>query len=356
MARPRLPRPEAIVQYLEVSHSANHYSNNGPVLVRYQKEIAAFLGVSEDAVVILSSATQCIQGLVSLLGSESWLVPDFTFAATGTAVISAGKKIRLADVDSESMRLTVSSTNGEILNEENGLLAVMPFGTRFAAEDWPARRNMVFDAAASLGNYENCLSGIEASSAVVFSLHATKVLGAGEGGIAVCGSSELARGLRQWSQFGFDENRRSIAPGTNAKMSEFNAAVGMASLDQRDEEIDEWIELRKVANEITQQFLQLNVSQKISGASPYWLLMLRDSNSAKRLASHMQELGIETRQWWPEPLTHMPLFRSANALGNNPNAIHLSGSLLGLPFYRGMGTREFARIHSALEKFDFEGL
>lgn len=351
VARPLLPEPSKVARYLQISHEARHYSNNGPVLRMYKSELSRLIEVDEDRLVLLSSATQCIQGLVTLLNFESWRVPDYTFAASGTAVMSCGKKVELIDVDEASMAVPKGLFSDKIANHQQGTIVVMPFGSQFEASEWVGASNVIFDAAASLGNLGKSFADLDNSSAVVFSLHATKVLGAGEGGLAVCGSASLARDLEMWSQFGFDSSRTSVRLGTNAKISDFNCAVGLASLDGRRAELSRWKKLRKVTNELTLRHFELNVSQQVRGATPYWILKCESSAQADALEAFMEARQIQTRRWWPKPLSSMPLFSTEAEFGNNPVAKKLAGSSLGLPFFREITPENLIRVSETLDQF-----
>ena len=87
----------------------------------------------------------------------------------------------------------------------------------------PGKYPSIIDGAASLGSIET-LKNLPETSNLVFSLHATKYLGSGEGGLVVTGTKEIADELRSWSNFGFQGSRQSMTQGTNAKMSEIQAA------------------------------------------------------------------------------------------------------------------------------------
>ena len=350
IARPKLQDPEAIMKYLRLSHESRHYTNGGPVLSLYRQELAAYLHVDPEQIVILCNATLCIQGLVTVIGLDHWTIPDYTFAATGAAVLSAGKTLSLVDVQPETFQMPLTSME-EALRQGAGTILVMPFGASCDPTEWGSPKNVIYDAAASLANPVNSLAALHADSAAVFSVHATKVLGAGEGGIAVCGSVELARSLSAWSTFGFVEGRESSVAGTNAKMPEASAAVGLASLELRDEELSTWASLRNVTNEITERFLPLNLTQRTGGATPYWLLQLPSSETNLELASFFESRRIETRKWWPKPLSQMRFFSEKTENVRNGTAELLSATHLGLPFFLELSTQQLELIGSALEDF-----
>lgn len=226
--KPRLPDADAVAPWLRLMDASGIYSNYGPLVSMLERRYAEFFGVGAEQVVTVANATLGIEGAVSVLPASVWQVPAFTFAATGHAVNRAGASVEFADVDRESWALPAAET----LDASEGLLPVLPFGAPVEWRRWAWHPTVIIDAAASMGAAEGRLGGLPPGWAVVFSLHATKVLPAGEGGLVVFGSEDDARALRRWTNFGFDAARISVAPGTNAKMSEIHAAYALASLER----------------------------------------------------------------------------------------------------------------------------
>lgn len=96
---------------------------------------------------------------------------------------------------------------------------------------------VVIDAASSFGTVtseedEASHFGRGFEGAVVFSFHATKSFGIGEGGLVYSMNHDLIKRIRQSGNFGFSSSRESVLQGLNSKMSEYTAAVALATLDQ----------------------------------------------------------------------------------------------------------------------------
>jgi hypothetical protein len=104
------------------------------------------LGVDPRNVVAVTNATLGITLAVQIHSPRVWKVPDFTFGATALAVLNAGKKLQLVDVDEQSWALPTPS---EEENSEVGHLVVMPFGNNSSFGKWQSIPNVIFDAAAS---------------------------------------------------------------------------------------------------------------------------------------------------------------------------------------------------------------
>lgn len=348
---PKLPSRLHIADLLSISEEQRHYSNWGPLVRQYEKELAAYFAVDPERVVVLTNATLCLHGLVICMNRDRWVVPDFTFAASGMAVIGAGKELHLWDVEPESWMLSFDGISSAV-RSGYGVLPVLPFGKDVSESRILGLPGVLVDAAASLGHSKNNLEDLHSQSAVVFSLHATKVLASGEGGVAVCGSVELARELRRWSQFGFDDERNSIGIGTNAKMSEYSAAVGLLSLRSRSIELAEWAEKKGEIFEFCQKYGLSNFTQEFTG-SPYWIVEAKSTQLAEDIANHLKNKGIQTRRWWPTPLSKMPAFKALAIYAENLVSEDLAGRILGLPFYRDLSEYDlktvFAEILNALD-------
>ena len=341
VARPMLPPPHAVAPYIEEMHERGIFTNNGPLVQRLEARIAALVNVDSSRVVVANSGTQALESLVAVMEPRVWWVPDWTFTATGLAVLSAGKQLCIGDVDERSWRLDRYPSD---LAE--GAIVVAPFGGAVDTASLPPASTVIVDAAASLGGLED-LAGLGESHAVMFSLHATKVFGCGEGGVAICGSEHVARQVRSHINFGFAGERVSTIQSVNGKMSEIHAAYAHASLDNLVEESQEWSLAHSRAQTISDR-LELNLGPTgLSTVHPYWIV---DFETAERRAAVEEALTKEEigfRQWWPVPLSQMPAF-GGHPSAPNPVSAALSASVLGLPSFRGMPVEAFARIETTV--------
>jgi len=267
------------------------------------------------------------RGLVRTSTCRKWIVPAYTFAATALAVQNAGVPFSFADVDESTWFI-----EGRSADKNSGVLAVAPFGASVDLDIFSSSAEVVWDAAASLGNLQS-LNGISPNQAVVFSLHATKVFPAGEGGLLVLGSNERAQAIRRWQNFAFEGTRVSVGPGTNAKMSEIHAAYGLASLENRELEMKDWQELRSyVAKKVSRKSIWM-LSPRGNGVNPYWICTAKSTAHRIRIEKSLAHAGIASRRWWSF-LPSNPAFQDVCRLGDLPVARKLSETVLGLPFFR----------------------
>ncbi len=344
--RPNLPTLEQVSPYLEQMDKSGVYSNFGPLATELESRYAKFLGVNPHQVVSVANATLGLQGACTLFPPREWFLPAFTFAATLHALLQANLIPHLTDVNVDSFELDLF---GQAMSPDTGILPVMPFGKRPDPLQYPKHHYAVMDAAASLGAAEGSLETLNENQAVVFSLHATKVLGAGEGGLVVFGDVNYAIKFRRWTNFGFDGSRMSIFSATNAKMSEIHAAYALASLDGWSTEREQWERGLQASSVIARELGVDSPIDRLDGVRPYWIAQFKSQGVRDAIEAALTASGIQTRHWWPRPLNEMPAFSAISEQTLFPSAITLAETTLGLPMYRGISHQDLELIRHVIE-------
>ena len=330
--KPKLATFEEIAPFLQRIDQSNIYSNHGPLVRELEESYSKYLKVDKELVVALANATQAIQGLVSISKNMNWIVPDYTFSATGLAVLNANRNLHICDVNLIDWKIDVSLINEG--QKSFGIIPVMPFGSEIDFYPYRDFEEIIVDAAASLGSIPPNFSEMPKSWAVVYSLHATKVLGAGEGAIVVCGNIDQANSLRAWSNFGFMSDRTSEIQGTNAKMSEMSAAYGLYSVINVKVEKTEWLKSQGFVATQTKEFTWSTFVNSRPQFHPYWIASFKDEEEKRIVIERLNQVGIQSREWWAKPLSLQKAFSESKTFSINGNARFLSGVHLGLPMYQ----------------------
>lgn len=331
------PSAASAITYLNLVLESSQLSNGGAQLQELERRLAAMLDTDAELVVCFSSCTMALAAALSSYNEESVIVPDYTFIGTLRSAQLAMKRVDVCDVQSETAEAEYGEVDGQIK------LFVAPFGA-WRDSYLSIEGSTVFDCAASLGAMPN-LSGLTSNQVVCFSLHATKVLGSGEGGFAVFGSRERASFARQWLNFGIDpeitQGSRNL--GANGKMSEIQAAFILGKIDDWASEDEEWSRLRKIALS-TSEDLGLDASLTAEGHStPYWIVRMDSANEAKLVSKSLSSMGVETRSWWPVSIA------TVAGESERANSTDLRGKVLGLPFFLGISESERSRVNRALD-------
>lgn len=351
--KPRLPDQQELVQYLRQIDLNQWYSNYGPLVTEFEARIAKYCGVKPTQVVSVANATLGLEGAISCSdaylesGSQSiWACPSWTFAASGSSLIRSGVLPVLCDVD-QDWRVDLPS---EILFD--GVLDVLSFGDSVKANRFPAGiKTLIVDAAAAFDSLSLKNISFETNAGqlgLVISFHATKVLPAGEGGMFISLDEAWVARVRSWGNFGFGDNsRQSFSLGTNSKMSEYAAAVGLASLDNWESDRLTWVELQETATEISKGLgFEVQPSMRKRLISPYWIIQTKKTIRDGIIRSFKTQ-NIETRQWWNVGLHEMPAFRNLQRANLDQTKI-LGETTVGLPFFRDISKKQLQDIQDAL--------
>lgn len=352
VARPYLPPSDAITPYLRDIDQRRWYSNFGPLLTEFEARLAARFNPGA-AVTTVANGTQGLALTLTALGLPSGALvamPAWTFVATAHAVLQAGLVPWFLDVDPHTWALTPQIVLDALPRAPGpvaAVIAVSPFGSPLDADPWVDLREqtglaVLIDAAAAFDTVH------DAALPTIVSLHATKVLGVGEGGMVASTDRQLIERLRQISCYGFKGARESMMAATNAKLSEYAAAVGMASLDM-------WPTTRMryglVAQGLRIALSGLDAVQFQPGWGTAWVTSVcvarLPDGSSDRIQKRLSAVGIDTRCWWGRGCQDHPAFAGL------PHADlaatrRLAASTIGLPYAMDMDGRVIGRIAQAV--------
>ena len=341
-----MPQLSEITPYFEELDRTGIYSNYGPMDRKLRAAISKRCGAT-DAILTSSGTTAITVALLDIIHSNNkaseagknkfCIMPSYTFVGTAHAVCNAGMTPFFADVDEVSLMLTPENALEAMsaLDEPPAAIVVVSaFGCPMDFDAWRGFEKkhgipIVFDAAAAFSTLKNIDMDY-----VCVSFHATKIPSLGEGGAVLCNSSSLAEQLILRTGFGFvGENRDAKLRGGNFRVSEYAACVGLASLDQLDENLE-------VLNRKAQQYKQLLVGAPCRFLENYgeeWvsstLNVVLDDNSVVDCLKQLTENKVPYRHWWGFGCHTQSAF---SAFGSVPlrttNAV--APRVVGLPFHK----------------------
>ncbi len=354
VARPMLPTVQALKPYLEAVDASSWYSNFGPMILGLEQRLAERLGPGAH-VTTGSNATQLITLTLQAMGLAAGslcIIPSWTFVATAHAVIQAGLVPWFVDVDPQTGALDpqrVLALLDQAPGPVSSLIVVAPHGHMPALEGWCQFRDqtgieVIVDAAAAFDAVDAC------PLPTVISLHATKALGIGEGGYLAHLDRALVMRVRQMTSFGFFGDREAKMVATNAKLSEFSGAVGMAALDRWPSDRGQWMARAQLYRTA---LASLPGVQFQEGWGTDWIssvcVVTLAKGSSVAMAKHLLQQGIETRQWWGAGC-HMSRAFSDYPKTALPVTEHLAHTTLGLPFWLAMTEADITRVATAIRE------
>jgi len=235
VGRPNIGNRDRFLERAEQILARRWLSNNGPVLQEFEQKIADFLNVKHC--VCVCNATVGLEIAVRAAGlSGEVIVPSYTFVATAHALQWQEITPVFADLDPATHNIDPARIERHITPKTTGILATHVWGRPcdvHALTEVAKRHNLLlmFDAAHAFGcTYQGRMIGGN-GLAEVFSFHATKFLNSFEGGAITTNDTELANRVRLMTNFGFSGYDNVVHVGTNGKMTEICAAMGLTNLE-----------------------------------------------------------------------------------------------------------------------------
>lgn len=362
---PDMPSAAELMPWLERIDQSRWYSNFGPLCRELESRLREMFNARNPQPVSLTSISNATLGLelalmaLDLAPGARVLIPALTFVATATAVVRAGLVPVVADVDADSWLLTPEiARNACQAMRIDAVMPVATFGCPHDSQAWDAFRAetgvpVIIDAAGAFGNQWHT-----GNLVLVFSLHATKSFAAGEGGLVVSRDAAFIKRVRQLSNFGINLDPEATTPvgqvdlpGTNAKLSEYHAAIGLANLAK-------WPALAEARRALFRRYAD-RIS-RISGLDARWqatpdditrtLLCFRATTKGMREAIEVacNAGNIETRRWYLPLIQQHDGFAELPSTGRIAFASTLANELVGLPFHNHLGEDDLDRIINAI--------
>ncbi len=242
VGRPNIGSRELFMKLTGEMLDRRWLSNNGPLVQELEQKIAKYLGVKHC--IAMCNGTIALEIAIRALGlTGEVIIPSYTFIATAHALDWQGITPVFADIDPVTHNLDPASVRKMITPKTTGIIGVHLWGRCSPVEELQAiadehQLQLMFDAAHGFGcSHEGAMIG-GFGRAEVLSFHATKFYNTFEGGAVVTNDDELANTMRLMRNFGFAGFDNVIHPGTNGKMVEVCAAMGLANLDYIDTVIE----------------------------------------------------------------------------------------------------------------------
>src|SRR6267378_2313680 len=239
VGRPNVGNRELLMSKINDMLDRRWFSNDGPFVQEFERKIAEHVGVKHC--IAMCNATVALEISIRALGMEGEvIIPSFTFIATAHALQWQEITPVFCDIDPHTHTLDPGWVERMITPRTTGIVGVHLWGRpcNIEALEAIAREHdlkLLFDAAHAFGaSHKGRMLG-SFGTAEVFSFHATKFVNCGEGGAVVTNDDRLAQKMRLMRNFGFAGLDRVIYVGTNGKMSELSAAMGLTSLESVDE-------------------------------------------------------------------------------------------------------------------------
>jgi len=242
VGRPAVADREKFLERVNQILDSQWFTNDGPMVREFEEKIAEYVGARNCVATCNGTiALELAYRAIGLTGEV--IVPSFTFVATVHALHWQGINPVFCDIDPKTHNIDPALVESLITDKTTGIVGVHLWGRPCAIDVLQSIADhydlqLLFDAAhvfgcsfngRKIGNFGRCEA---------FSFHATKFLHSFEGGAITTNDDELAEKLRLMRNFGFAGYDTVIHPGTNGKMTEICAAMGLTNLESVDHLVD----------------------------------------------------------------------------------------------------------------------
>jgi len=355
VTKPYLPSREKLYKYIDGIYDRHWLTNNGVLVQELTKKLEGYLGV--ENLLLVSNGTLALQIAYRALGiadSKRTTIPEaittpFTFIATASSLKWEGVQPVFTDIDSDSWCLNPEEIEAAITPNTRAIVPVHVFGNACdveAIDSIAARHNLkvVYDASHVFGVRFKQQSLLSYGDAATLSFHATKLFHTIEGGAIIFKYKEDLERAQKLINFGITGPESIEGLGINAKMNEFQAAMGLCVLDEIVANLDARAAVTKYYDEHLPSSLQ---RQKLHPAASqnhaYMPVVFESETQALAVLNRLSESGITSRRYFYPSLDQVEL-----GMGTRQTMYvsrDIASRILCLPIYANLQARDLFHIN-----------
>ncbi|MET4001088.1 DegT/DnrJ/EryC1/StrS family aminotransferase [Marinobacterium sp. MBR-109] len=319
VTKPYLPDREKLNKYLDGIYERQWLTNNGPLVQELTRRLEEYLRV--DNLLLVSNGTLALQIAYRALGiadSNRYSTPEaittpFTFIATASSLKWEGVQPVFADIDPESWCLNPVEIEAAITPNTRAIVPVHVFGNACdveAIDSIAARHSLkvVYDASHAFGVRFKQQSLLSYGDAATLSFHATKLFHTIEGGAIVFKHKEDLERAKKLINFGITGPERIEELGINAKMNEFQAAMGLCLLDEIEANLHARAAVKARYDECLPSSLQRQKRHAEASVNhAYMPVVFESETQALAVKKRLSEFGITARRYFYPSLDQVNL-------------------------------------------------
>lgn len=347
-----LPPIEEYITYIQKIWDNVYLTNQGPLLKELEKQLEQYLRV--DNLQLVANGTLALQlalRAVDAIGGEVITTP-FTFVATTSAILWEGCQPVYVDIDLDTLCIDAAKIEAAITDRTKAILGVHVFGAPCDVDAIAAiakKHNLpvIYDAAHAFGVEVHGRSLLSYGDIATCSFHATKIFHTIEGGGVVVNNPDLVSRIDLLKKFGAEGDEQKML-GINAKMTEFNAAMGLATLPY----MDHLISQRKGVTELYDRLLPPTLTRPVldSGVSKrnyiYYPILFETEDKLLEAVRRLQQIEVYPRRYFYPSLNTLPYLKMKQTCSVSED---VARRILCLPLYAELGEPDVRRICDVLQ-------
>ncbi len=360
VTRSSMPDLDEYVEEIKDIWDSHWMTNMGSKHNKLKKELCRFLGVNN--IELLTNGHMALELTMQAMNLQGEVITTpFTFASTTHAIVRNGLTPVFCDIDPVNFTIDTDKIEALITEKTSAIVPVHVYGNICNIDEIGrlAKKHglkVIYDAAHTFGEQYRGESLGAFGDASCFSFHATKVYNTIEGGAVCYRDASLGEKIYQLKNFGIKNTEIVDGVGANAKMNEFQAAMGICNLRHIEEEIGK---RKQVVERYREQLagingIQLNIIQEnVTSNYAYFPVIFNEEVlgvGRDDVARELEKNNIFTRKYF-YPLTSMfDCYREQYDARCTPVALQISKRVLTLPLYADLPLGDVNRICNIIHK------
>ncbi|MFN5323902.1 MAG: DegT/DnrJ/EryC1/StrS family aminotransferase [Bacteroidota bacterium] len=297
---------EEYIDHLKIAYANRWLTNRGELVQKLEADILSYLDIRDQSFLLMNNGTIPLQIAVKLLGGGGEIITTpFSYVATSSSILWEGCSPVYVDIDPNTFNIDADKIENAITEKTTCILATHVYGIPcdVLKIDAIAKKHdlkVIYDAAHAFGVRIHGKSIFEFGDLSTCSFHATKIFHTAEGGGVFCKDSDLFNKIFYSHNFGHNGPTDFYGLGINGKMSEVNAAMGLAVLPHMQVILDSRKQLIDIYNtsieniKIKKPSVPFNIQWNYS----YYPIVFDSESTLEAMISRMNERNIFPRRYF----------------------------------------------------------
>ena len=344
-----LPPLEDYQKHLKKIWGSGQLTNRGKLVNQLEEKIQEFLG-SKSKPLAVCNGTIALQVAIKALGLKGEIITTpFSYIATTSTIVWEGCKPVFVDIDPDYLTIDETKIEAAITKNTSAILATHVYGNPCNVEaiDEIAKKfdlKVIYDAAHCFGVKYKGKSIFDYGDISTCSFHATKIFHTGEGGAIFCNNPNYQRAIFLRHNFGHASKTSFYGVGINAKMSELNAAMGLAVLPHMNNIFQDRKENLDYYKDELKQVKFLKIREETSYNYSYFPILFSSEKELLIIKERLEKHNIFPRRYFYPSLNTLDFIKR----NKMPNSERISSRVLCLPLFNSLDLKTQKKIINIL--------
>jgi dTDP-4-amino-4,6-dideoxygalactose transaminase len=360
VVRPSMPTLQEFVEEIKDIWDNHILTNMGQKHLLLEKELLQYLKV--DNITLFVNGHLALEAAIKALQLTGEVITtNFTFISTTHAIVRNGLKPVFCDINPEDYTIDTDKIEDLITENTSAILPVHVYGNvcKIDEIDRIAKKHglkVIYDAAHAFGVTINGVGVANYGDASMFSFHATKVFNTIEGGAVVCHHIEQQRELNYIKNFGIYDEETALSVGGNAKMNEFQAAMGLCNLRHIEEELQKReavVERYRSNLEAIKGIKLMKPQQGVRSNYAYFPILIDGHRLTRDQMYHkLKEKNILARKYFYPLTSSFTCYKDRFPFVNTPVSEYVADRILTLPLYADLAMEDVDQICKIIKQVE----